>query len=87
MQDAPKADWRIPYVCGLFSKFKTQFYFHIVLLKCPHVEIVFLKFTSCDNQALVGCIQIAAEIIKKLVSHLIRYIAITYWIFKNLRQF
>ena len=24
---------------------------HIVLLKCPHVQIAFLKFTSCDNQA------------------------------------
>ena len=27
---------------------------------CPHVQIVFLKFTSYDNQALVGCIPIAA---------------------------
>ena len=25
---------------------------HIILLKCPHVQIAFLKFTSCDNQAL-----------------------------------
>ena len=33
---------------------------HIVLLKCPHVQIAFLKFASCDNQALVGCIQIPA---------------------------
>ena len=33
---------------------------HIVLLKCAHVQIAFLKFTSCDNQALVGCIPIAA---------------------------
>ena len=24
------------------------------------IQIVFLKFTSCDNQALVGCIPIAA---------------------------
>ena len=32
----------------------------------PHVQIAFLKFTSCDNQALVRCIPIAAvaEIIK-----------------------
>ena len=28
--------------------------------KWPHVQIVFLKFTSCDNQGLVGCIPIAA---------------------------
>ena len=33
---------------------------HIVLLKCPHVQIAFLIFTSCDNQALVGYIQYAA---------------------------
>ena len=26
---------------------------HIILLKCSHVQIAFLKFTSCDNQALV----------------------------------
>ena len=32
----------------------------MVLLKCPLVQITFLKFTSCDNQALVGCIPIAA---------------------------
>ena len=30
---------------------------HIVLLKC---QIAFLKFTSSDDQALVGCIPIAA---------------------------
>ena len=56
---------------------------HIVLLKCTHVQIAFLKITSCDNQALVGCIAIAAVAVhlqlksKKLVSHLIRCIAIT----------
>ena len=46
--------------CGIFSKFKTEFFMHIVLLKCPHVQIGFLKITSFDNQALVGCIPIAA---------------------------
>ena len=47
--------------CGILSKFKTEFYWlHIVLLKCPHVQITFLKFTSCDNQTLVGYIPIAA---------------------------
>ena len=29
-------------------------------VKCPHVQIAFLKFTSCDNQAFVGFIPIAA---------------------------
>ena len=57
MQDAPKAVWSIPYVSvAFFSKFKTIL-LHIVLLKC---QIAFLKFISCDNQALVGCIRIPA---------------------------
>ena len=51
---------------GIFSKFTNRILLHIVLLKC---QIAFLKFTSCDNQALVRCIPIAAvafepEIIK-----------------------
>ena len=33
---------------------------HIIVLKCPHIQIAFLKFTNCDNQALVGCIRIPA---------------------------
>ena len=41
--------------CGMYSKFKTIL-LHIVHLKWPHVQIAFLKFTSCDYQALVGCI-------------------------------
>ena len=52
MQDTLKA----VCFCGIFSKFKTIL-LHIVLLKC---QIAFLKFTICDNQALVGCIPIAA---------------------------
>ena len=45
--------------CGIiFSKFKTIL-LPIVLLKRLHVQIAFLKLTSCDNQALVGCIPIA----------------------------
>ena len=61
MQDAPKAVWNIPYVSvvSFFSKFKTIL-LHIVLLKCPHVQIVTAgEFQKC-NQALVGCIPIAA---------------------------
>ena len=46
--------------CGIFSSLKLTFLLHIYLLKCRHIPIVFLKFTSCDNQALVGCIPIAA---------------------------
>ena len=40
-----------------FFQVKNIILLHIVLLKC---QIAFLKFTSCDNQALVGCIPIAA---------------------------
>ena len=45
--------------CGIFPSLN-RILLHIVLLKCPRVQIAFLKFTSCDNQALVGCIPIAA---------------------------
>ena len=48
------------HFCGIFFKFKTEFYCTRVLLKCPLVRIAFLKFTSRDNQALVGCIPITA---------------------------
>ena len=58
MQDAPKAVWSIPYVYVVFFLSLKQNF--IVLLKCPHVQIALLKFTSCDNQALVGCIPITA---------------------------
>ena len=50
---------------------------------CPHVQIAFLKFTSSDNQALEGYVPIATVAVllnlksQKLVSHLIRSIAIT----------
>ena len=45
---------------GHFSKIKTEILLHIVLLKCPHVQIAFLKFTSCGNEVLVGSIPIPA---------------------------
>ena len=60
MQDTPKAVWSIPYISVSFLQVLNRILLHIVLLKCPHVQIAFLKFTSCDNQALVGCIPIAA---------------------------
>ena len=60
MQDAPKAVWSIPYISVAFFPVWYRILLHIVLLKCPHVQIAFLKFTSSDNQALVGCIPIAA---------------------------
>ena len=52
--------------CGIFSKFKTQFLLHIVLLNCPHVQIAFLKFTSCSRVYSNCCCScsFAPEIIK-----------------------
>ena len=63
------------------------------LERAAAVQIAFLKFTSWNNQALLGCIPIAAVAVHlnlkswKLVSHLIRCIAITYWIFTSLCKF
>ena len=48
------------HFCGIFFQVLNRILLHIVLLKCPHVQITFLKFTSCDNQALIGCIPIPA---------------------------
>ena len=53
MQDAPKAVWSIPYVSvAFFPRLKHNF--------IAYRSSKFLKFTSCDNQVLVGCIPIAA---------------------------
>ena len=60
MQDGPKAVWSIPYVSVAFSQVLNRILLHILLPRCPHVQIAFLKFTSCNNQALVGYIPIAA---------------------------
>ena len=57
MQDGRKAAWCIPYVSvAFFPSFKQNF----IAYRSSKVQIAFLKFTSCDNQALVGCIPIAA---------------------------
>ena len=46
--------------CVIFFQFYNRILLHIILLKYPHVHIVFFKLTSCDNQALVRSIPIAA---------------------------
>ena len=52
MQDGPKAVWSILYVSVAFiPNLKQNF--------SAYRSSKFLKFTSCDNQALVGCIPIA----------------------------
>ena len=47
------------HFCGIFPSLKQNFIAYSSQMY-PHVHIAFLKFTSCDNQALVGCIPIAA---------------------------
>ena len=58
MQDTPKAVWSIPYVsvAAFFPSLKQNF----IAYRSSKVSDCILKFTSCDNQALVGCIPIAA---------------------------
>ena len=58
MQDGRKAVSSSPYVSVVFFQVLNRILLHIVLLKYPYVQIAFLKFTSCDNLALVGCIPI-----------------------------
>ncbi len=60
MQDAPKSVWNIPYVSVAFFPSLKHNFIAYRSSKCPHVQIAFLKFTSGDNQDLVGCIPIAA---------------------------
>ena len=60
MQDASKAVWSIPYVAAvLFSRLKQNFIAYRSS-KVSSRQISFLKFTSCDNQALVRFIPIPA---------------------------
>ena len=60
MQDGWKAVWTIPYVpVAFFPSKNNRILLHTFLRKCLHVQIAFLKFTSSDNQVLVGCIPIA----------------------------
>ena len=58
MQDGRKAVWSIPYfsVASFFPSLKHNF----IAYRSSKVQIAFLKFTSCDNQALVGCIPLPA---------------------------
>ena len=57
MQDGRKAVWSIIYVSvAFFPSLKQNF----IAYRSSKVQIAFLKFTSYDNQALVGCIPIAA---------------------------
>ena len=57
MQDGSKA---LHTFLWHFFQVYNRILLHITLLKCPHVQIAFLKFPSWVNQDLEGCIPIAA---------------------------
>ena len=62
MQDGRKAVWSIPYVSAgffFFSSLKHNFIAYRSSKVSSRPDCI-LKFTSCYNQALVGCIPIAA---------------------------
>ena len=57
MQDGRKAVRSIPYISVTFFPSLKQ---NSIAYHSSKVQIAFLKLTSFDNQALVGCIPIAA---------------------------
>ena len=60
MQDGRKAVWSILYVSGtFFPSLKQNFIAYRSSKVSSHPDCIF-EFTSCDNQALIGCIPIAA---------------------------
>ena len=60
MQDGRKSVWSIPYFSlGIFSSLKQIFIAYHSSKVSSRPDCIF-KFTSCDNQALIGCIPIAA---------------------------
>ena len=60
MQDVRKAVWSSPYVSVAFLPSLKQNFIAYRSSKMSSCPDCILKFTSCDNQALVGCIPIAA---------------------------
>ena len=58
MQDAPKAVWSIPYV-SVASFFPSLKQYFIAYRSSKGSDCIF-EIHRCDNQALVGCIPIAA---------------------------
>ena len=86
MQDAPKAVWSIPYVSeAFFPSLKQNF---IAYRSSKVSDCIFeihqlwqSGFSRVYSNCCCSC-SFEAEI-----SHLIKCIAITYWIFKSLQQY
>ena len=90
MQDGPKAVWSIPYVSvAFFPSLKQNFiaYRSSKVSNCIF-EIHQLWQSGFSTEHSIPAVAVHLNLkSKKLVSHLIRCVAITYWIFKSLRQF
>ena len=69
MQDGRKAVWSIPYVSVAFFPSLKQNFVVYPSSKVSSRPDCILKFTSCDNQALVGCIPIAAVAVDLTWNH------------------
>ena len=89
MQDAPKAVWSIPYVSVAF--FPSLKYNFIAYCSSSRPDCIFeihqlwqSGFSRVYSNSYCSC-SFESEIIK--IGHLTRCIAITYCIFKSLRQF
>ena len=86
MQDGQKAVWSIPYVSvAFFPSLKQNFIAYCASKMLSHPDCIFeihqlwqSGFSRVYSNSCCSC---------SLVSHLIRYLAITYWNFKSLRQF
>ena len=93
MQNGQKAVWSIPYISvAFFPSLKQNFIAYHYSKVSSHPDCLFeihqlwqSGFSRVYSNCWCSC-SFEAEIIK-LVSHLIRCIAITYWIFKSVRQF
>ena len=93
MQDAPKAVWSIPYIfVAFFQSLEYSFMAYRSSKVSSRPDCIFeihQLSQSGFSRVYSNCwcsFSFEPEIIK-LVSHRIRCIAITYWIFKSLRQF
>ena len=90
MQDAPKVVWSILYVSVAFFPSLKQ---NVIVYRSTKVsdyifEIHQLWQSGFSRVYSISCGSFSFELETiKLVSHLIRCIAITYWILKSLRQF
>ena len=78
--------------CGIFQSLKQNFIAYRSSKVSSRPDCIF-EIHQLWHQVLVGCIRIPAVAVhlnlksQKLVSHVYRYIAITYWNFKSLHQF